>query len=154
MAANSAMTPGGQVKGSRLHGHFLFRDSVCSVRVSGSFDRAAIGQYTKPRQGDYRVFRSATYVAAKWLSARGYRDSNPRSPHEKNLRFFACVSAPKRDLTPNVKEGIGIACRIGGGTGSRSEPIGTPTPGRFRGDIKSGTAHFAGVPVARRFTAG
>jgi|SRR5580700_10074620 hypothetical protein len=106
MAANSAMTPGGQVKGSRLRGHFLFRDSVCSVRVSGSFDRAAIGQYTKPRQGDYRVFRSATYVAAKWLSARGYRDSNPRSPDEKNLRFFADRAAKKWPLRGSLKLGV------------------------------------------------
>src|SRR5437868_6385217 len=47
-----------------------------------------------------------------------------------------CISAPNRDPTPNVKEGIGIACRTGSVTGSRSAPIGTPSLGDSTNDMK------------------
>ena len=62
--------------------------------------------YTKPRQGDYRVFRSATYVAAKWLSLlEGTGIRTPGPPHEKNLRFFADRAAKKWPLRGSLKLG-------------------------------------------------
>jgi hypothetical protein len=51
--------------------------------------------------------------------------------------------------TPNVKEGIGIACRIGGRTGSRSAPIGTPHPRRF-GSAPRRDHEPDGGPASRR----
>jgi type I restriction enzyme M protein len=43
----------------------------------------------------------------------------------------ACVSASNRDPATNVGKGIGIACKIGGLTGSQSALIGTSPLGRF-----------------------
>jgi hypothetical protein len=63
------------------------------------------------------------------LARRRKRDSvclQLQPPASTRLRSTICVSAPKRDPTPNVKEGIGNACRIGRVMGSRSTPIGPP----------------------------